>query len=55
MTQSNAGVWFAVKSDTCVYGVIELMGRAMELNTPQNLFIIERFGSRLGHALEAWR
>ena len=51
----QGGVWFAVKSDTSVYGVIELMGRAMEPDTPRNLFVVERLGSRLGHALEAWR
>jgi GAF domain-containing protein len=48
----RAGVWFAVKSDTSVYGVIELLGRALEPKMPDNLAIVERLGVRLGHTLE---
>jgi GAF domain-containing protein len=51
----RAGVWFAVKSDTSVYGVIELLGRALESKTPDNLAIVERLGVRLGHTLEELR
>ena len=51
----RAGVWFAVKSDTSVYGVIELLGRALESKTPDNLVIVERLGVRLGHTLEELR
>lgn len=51
----RAGVWFAVKSDTSVYGVIELLGRALEPKTPDNLVIVERLGCRLGHTLEELR
>ena len=51
----RAGVWFAVKSDTFVYGVIELLGRALEPKTPDNLVIVERLGFRLGHTLEELR
>jgi hypothetical protein len=51
----HGGVWFAVKSDTSIYGVIELTGRALDGSIPQNLFLIERLGSRLGHALEERR
>jgi hypothetical protein len=54
-TGLRGGVWFAVKSDTSMYGVIELLGRALEPNTPDNLFIIERLGVRLGHVLEEVR
>jgi GAF domain-containing protein len=51
----RGGVWFAVKTDTSVYGVIELLGRALELKTPDNLVVVERLGFRLGHALEELR
>jgi len=51
----RGGVWFAVKSDTVVYGVIELLGRALESTTPNNLAIVERLGVRLGHTLEELR
>jgi hypothetical protein len=51
----RGGAWFAIKTDTSVYGVIELLGRALELTTPDNLGSIERLGSRLGHALEESR
>jgi len=48
----RSGVWFAVKSDTVVYGVIELLGRVLEQRTPDNLFVLERLGVRLGQAFE---
>jgi len=51
----RGGVWFAVKSDTSVYGVIELLGRALEPKTPDNLVIVERLGFRLGLTLEDLR
>ena len=51
----RGGVWFAVKTDTSVYGVIELLGRALEPNSPDNLVVLERLGFRLGHALEELR
>jgi len=51
----RGGVWFAVKTDTSVYGVIELLGRALEPKTPDNLVVMERLGFRLGQALEELR
>lgn len=51
----RGGVWFAVKTDTSVYGVIELLGPALEPKTPDNLVLVERLGFRLGHALEELR
>lgn len=48
----HGGVWFAVKTDTAVYGVIELLGRALESKAPENLGCLERLGFRLGLALE---
>jgi hypothetical protein len=35
-----------------VYGVIELLGCAVELHTPDKLPTAERLGFRLGHTLE---
>ena len=51
----RGGVWFAVKTDTSVYGVIELLGRALDPKTPDNLMLLERLGFRLGYALEELR
>lgn len=51
----RGGIWFAIKTDTSVYGVMELLGRALEPKTPDNLVIVERLGFRLGHALEELR
>lgn len=48
----HGGVWFALKSDTAMYAVIELVGRAFEPKTPENLTELERLGFRLGYALE---
>ena len=43
---SRGGVWFAVKTDTSVYGVIELLGRALEPTTPDNLVLVEQLAHR---------
>ena len=51
----RGGVWFALKTDTSVYGVMELLGRALDPKAPDNLVCIERLGFRLGHALEELR
>lgn len=51
----RGGVWFALKTDTSVYGVMELLGRALEPKAPDNLVCVERLGFRLGHALEELR
>jgi GAF domain-containing protein len=51
----RGGVWFAVKSDTAVYGVIELLGCALEPMTADHLACVERLGVRLGHVLEELR
>jgi hypothetical protein len=39
-------------TDTAVYGVIELLGRALEPMSFNDLVIFDRLGVRLGHALE---
>ncbi len=51
----RGGLWFAVKTDTSMYGVIELLGRALEAKIPDNLVVVERLGFRLGHTLEELR
>jgi hypothetical protein len=48
-------VWFAIKTDSAVYAVIELLGRALEANPPVNLVFLEQLGYRLGYALEELR
>jgi hypothetical protein len=49
------GVWFAAKTDSAVYAVIELLGRALEPSPPDNLIFLEQLGYRLGYALEELR
>lgn len=51
----RGGVWFAVKSDTSVYGVIELLGCVLEPMPADYLAFVERLGVRLGHVLEELR
>jgi hypothetical protein len=51
----RAGVWFAVQTDTAVYGVIELLARVPPDGTPATLVALERTGFRLGYALEELR
>jgi hypothetical protein len=48
-------VWFAIKTDSAVYAVIELLGRALEATPPDNLVFVEQLGYRLGYALEELR
>jgi GAF domain-containing protein len=48
----HGGIWFAIKTDTAVYAVIELLGRKI-LPPNQELMVgIEGLGLRLGHLLE---
>jgi two-component system cell cycle sensor histidine kinase/response regulator CckA len=51
----RGGMWFAVKSDTAVYGVIELLARALPSIPTQTLVAVERVGSRLGYVIEERR
>jgi GAF domain-containing protein len=48
----RGGMWFAVKTDTAMYGVIELLARMLPLITAETLAVVERVGSRLGYAIE---
>jgi hypothetical protein len=51
----RGGVWFAVKTDTAIYGVIELLARTLPYKNSEALVAVERAGFRLGYALEELR
>jgi GAF domain-containing protein len=51
----RGGMWFAVKTDTAIYGVVELLARVLPLITPETLVAVERVGSRLGYVIEERR
>ena len=51
----RGGIWFAVKTDTAIYGVIELLARVMPYKNPEALVAVERAGFRLGCVLEELR
>ncbi len=51
----QGGMWFAVKTDTAIYGVIELLARALPVITTETLVAVERVGSRLGYVIEELR
>ena len=51
----RGGVWFAVKTDTAIYGVIELLARTLPYKNSEALAAIERAGFRLGCVLEELR
>jgi hypothetical protein len=50
--QLGGGAWFAVRSDTFVYGVVEILGLALKQSAPTSLVVLERLGFRLGLAFE---
>ena len=51
----RAGMWFAVKTDTTIYGVVELLTRVQPVITVETLIAVERVGSRLGYVIEELR
>jgi len=51
----RGGIWFAIKTDTAIYGVIELLARELPSMTTETLVAIERVGSRLGYVIEERR
>ena len=51
-TGLRGGVWFAVKTDTAIYGVIELLARVIPYKNADALVALERAGFRLGYVLE---
>jgi two-component system, NtrC family, sensor kinase len=48
----TGGIWFALKTENTVFGVIELLGRHPTPSTHGLLDGIERLGIHLGHLLE---
>jgi hypothetical protein len=51
----RGGIWFAVKTDTAIYGVVELLARVLPVITIEALVAVERVGSRLGYVIEERR
>jgi GAF domain-containing protein len=51
----RGGIWFAIKTDTALYGVVELLARELPAMTTEALVAIERVGSRLGYVIEERR
>jgi hypothetical protein len=48
-------MWFAVKTDTAVYGVIELLAQTLPDKNSDALMAVERAGFRLGNVVEELR
>jgi GAF domain-containing protein len=48
----TGGIWFALKTEDRVFGIIELLGRHVTPPTEELLVDIESFGFRLGHLLQ---
>jgi hypothetical protein len=46
------GVWFALKTDTAVYGVIEMLGRHIATTNEELLLNLESLGIQIGRKLE---
>ena len=51
----RGGIWFAIKTDTALYGVVELLARELPSMTTESLTAVERAGSRLGYVIEERR
>ena len=48
----HGGIWFALKTDTAVYGVIEMLGQELEPVNDEVLVLIEQVGISLGFLIE---
>jgi hypothetical protein len=51
----RGGVWFAVKTDTAIYGVVELLAQVLPYKNSEALAVVERAGFRLGYVIEELR
>jgi GAF domain-containing protein len=51
----RGGIWFAIKTDTALYGVVELLARDLTSMGTEALVAIERVGTRLGYVIEERR
>lgn len=48
----SGGIWFALATDTTVYGVVEFLGLNIAPSTNESLEIVEQFGKSIGRLLE---
>ncbi len=48
----TGGIWFAVKTETHMYGVVELLGQSFPSKNETNLLALERLGVILGQHFE---
>lgn len=48
----TGGIWFALKTEDTMYGVIELLGQHLVPPTEELILGIESFGIHLGHLLQ---
>jgi hypothetical protein len=51
-TGMQAGIWFGLKTDNAVYGVIEMLAQELEPATEELLALVERWGKSLGRLIE---
>lgn len=49
----HGGVWFALKTDRYVYGVIELLGRSLSPSSDELISGIEAVGMKFGRLIES--
>jgi hypothetical protein len=48
----HGGVWFALKTDEAVYGVVELLGPRLDAASAETLAAVEQLGVSLGRLIE---
>ena len=48
----QGGIWFALKTDQVVYGVIELLGKKLPHSTEESIAAIEILGIKFGRLIE---
>jgi hypothetical protein len=51
----RGGIWFAIQTESVVYGVIELLGIDIPPSTPDVLLAIEELGKSIGRHMDARR
>lgn len=48
----TGGLWFALKTENAVYGVIEILGQKFSDSSPEAILAIENLGMKLGRYFE---
>jgi hypothetical protein len=48
----HGGIWFAVQTDSRIYGIVELLGRNLPLASKELLLVVERLGYKIGFIIE---